>query len=63
MYNEYSNKPMEPISAKLPNGLYEVNTSYLNAGFYIEFGMIIYCAPILRRRIDYWQSVAKRIGE
>jgi hypothetical protein len=42
-----------------PDGLYRVTTSYLCAGFVLENGSIVRCAPILRRKINYWMRVAK----
>lgn len=43
------------------DGLYQVTTSYLCAGFVIESGRVVRCAPILRRRLDYWKTRAVRI--
>lgn len=43
-------------------GLYRVATSYLCAGFVIERGKVVACAPILRRKIAYWMTVAVRVG-
>jgi len=47
---------------KLPDGLYRVVTPYLCAGFVVKNGRVALCAPILRRRLDYWKTVARRIG-
>jgi len=44
------------------DGLYRVTTSYLCAGFVIEGGQVIACAPILRRRLSYWMTIAERVG-
>lgn len=46
----------------LPDGLYRVTTPYLCAGFVVEDGKVIECAPILRRKLSYWMTVAVRIG-
>jgi len=46
----------------MTDGLYRVVTRYLCAGFVIQKGSIKVCAPILRRKIDYWKTVAIRIG-
>jgi hypothetical protein len=46
----------------MKDGLYQVTTSYLCAGFVIEGGKVVMCAPILRRKIEYWKKVARRIG-
>lgn len=42
------------------DGLYRVTTSYLCAGFVVENGRVTRCAPILRKRIAYWMTIAKR---
>jgi len=47
---------------KLSDGLYRVTTSYLCAGFVIEGGVVTDCAPILRRRLAYWKTIARRIA-
>ncbi len=48
---------------KMRDGLYRVKTSYLCAGFVIKHGQIIQCAPILRKKIKYWMTIAKRISD
>lgn len=45
----------------MTNGLYRVVTSYLCAGFVIEDGKMTMCAPILRKKIDYWKTIARRV--
>lgn len=45
------------------DGLYQVTTSYLCAGFTIKDNKIIYCAPILRRNINYWKTIAIYISD
>lgn len=45
----------------MKDGLYQVTTSYLCAGFIIENGTVIRCAPILRNKINYWITIAKWI--
>ncbi len=47
----------------MTDGLYRVTTSYLCAGFVIEKGRVTQCAPILRKKIDYWKTIAIRIGD
>lgn len=47
----------------MKDGVYQVTTSYLCAGFVVEHGKITYCAPILKRKINYWKTVAKRVGQ
>lgn len=43
------------------DGLYRVLTRHLCAGFVVEHGKVIMCAPILRRRLEYWKTIAVRI--
>ena len=45
----------------MADGLYRVTTPYLCAGFVVERGVVTHCAPILRRRLDYWRTVAVRV--
>ena len=47
----------------MTDGLYRVVTSYLCAGFVVERGEVTQCAPILKRKLDYWKIMAKRIGD
>lgn len=44
------------------DGLYQVTTPYLCAGFVVENGEVTRCAPILRRRFAYFCRIAKRIS-
>lgn len=44
------------------DGLYQVTTSYLCAGFVIEGGRVTACAPILRKKLGYWMTVAVRVA-
>jgi len=46
----------------MKDGLYIVHNKNLCAGFVVRYGHITECAPILRKRIDYWKRVAKRIA-
>lgn len=45
------------------DGLYRVTTAYLCAGYVVEWGQVTLCAPILRQKLPYWQSVAERVPE
>lgn len=45
------------------NGLYQVTMPYLCAAFEIQGGKVIACAPILRKRLDYWKTIAVKIGD
>lgn len=42
----------------MKDGLYQVTTRYLCAGFVIKDGRVTTCAPILRNRIEYWKTIA-----
>jgi len=42
----------------MKDGLYQVKTSYLCAGFVVKNGTVTRCAPILRKRITYWITIA-----
>ena len=44
------------------DGLYQVTTPHICAGFVIWNGRLVYCAPILRRGISFWSEIAKWIG-
>lgn len=46
----------------MKDGLYQVTTSYLCAGFTIKDGYVDLCAPILYKKIHYWITIAKFIG-
>jgi hypothetical protein len=50
-------------SATQPDGLYRVTTRYLCAGYVIENGKITMCAPILRKRLAYWRTIAELTPE
>jgi hypothetical protein len=42
----------------MKDGLYRVTASYLCAGFILKKNKVIKCAPILKRKTDYWKSIA-----
>lgn len=46
---------------RMIDGLYQVTTRYLCAAFVVEGGKVTACAPILRKNIAYWKTVARRI--
>ena len=46
----------------MTDGLYQVTTSYLCAGFVVTNGRVTICAPILRKKLAYWMTVARRVG-
>lgn len=43
------------------DGLYQVTTPYLCAGFVVENNVVTMMAPILRKKFDYWWTVAVRV--
>lgn len=45
------------------DGLYQVTAHRLCAGFVVQGGRVIMCAPILRRRLAYWLRFAERTGD
>lgn len=46
----------------MTDGLYQVTTPYLCAGFVVEGGRVTRCAPILRKRLTYWITVARKVA-
>jgi hypothetical protein len=44
------------------DGLYQVTTLYLCAGFVIEHGRVTLCAPVLRKRLAYWMEMARYLS-
>lgn len=49
-------------SLSLRDGLYRVETERVVAGFVVERGRVVRCAPILRRRFSYWITKATWLG-
>jgi hypothetical protein len=47
----------------MKDGLYRVRTSYLCAGFVVQGGKVVACAPILRKKLSYWKTAAVRVGD
>jgi hypothetical protein len=43
------------------DGLYHVTNDHFSAAFRVEDGQVTWCAPILRKRLAYWMTVAERI--
>jgi hypothetical protein len=44
----------------MKDGLYRVVYKGICAGFVVEDGKITRLAPILRRKINFWKTIAKR---
>ena len=45
------------------DGVWKVETPYLYAGFVMKDGKVVFCAPILRKRLSYWMTVAEWVCE
>jgi hypothetical protein len=54
--------PKKKTPAAPADGLYRVETERFTAGFVVEDGKVTRAAPILRKRLTYWFTRAKRIG-
>jgi hypothetical protein len=46
----------------LADGLYRVAYKAICAGFVIEKGCVTLCAPILRKRLAWWMTIATRVA-
>lgn len=46
----------------MKDGLYRVVTNYFVAGFVIKDSKLYSCAPILRKKFNYWKTVAEYIS-
>jgi hypothetical protein len=46
----------------LADGLWQVTTDYLCAGFVVENGRVVECAPILRRKLSYFVTIAELVS-
>lgn len=42
----------------MSDGLYQVTYKGICAGFVIEQGQVAACAPVLWKRIQFWQTIA-----
>ena len=51
------------VAVDLSDGLYAIVTQDWAAGFVVERGSVTMCAPILRKRLSYWITVARRVPE
>jgi len=47
----------------LKDGLYQVTIKYLCAGFLVRDGKVILCAPILKKKFEYFKTIAVWICE
>jgi hypothetical protein len=48
-------------STKLSDGTYRVTTATFVAGFVVENGVVVACAPILAKRLSYWMNRAEKV--
>lgn len=46
---------------QISDGLYRVDYRGICAGFVVEGGRVVSCAPILRRRLSFWVKIARRV--
>lgn len=49
------------MTCGLRDGLYRVTTGYLCAGFVVRDGRVVMCAPILRRKLEWWTLQAVEV--
>lgn len=47
----------------MKDGLYQVTTKYLCAGFVVENGVVTMCAPILKAKLAYWKTIARWVSK
>lgn len=52
---------MDEESDDPEDGLYQVTTPYFCAGFVVEHGVVTLCAPILRKKVGYWRTIARKV--
>lgn len=45
----------------MEDGVYRVVSGAICAGYVVEGGRVVSCAPVLRRRIDYWMTKGVRV--
>lgn len=50
---------MPPVP--LADGVYQVRTDRICAGFEVKDGRVTHCAPILRKHFERWIRYARRI--
>lgn len=45
------------------DGLYRVTRDGICAGFVLKDGVVVECAPVLRKNIKFWKTIAMWVGE
>ncbi len=53
---------MSASTSENHDGLYRVETRYLCAGFVVANGHVTDCAPILRKKLSYWKTIAEWVS-
>jgi hypothetical protein len=43
----------------MKDGLYIVQTENITAAFVVREGEVTVCAPILRKKLEYWKKIAQ----
>lgn len=51
------------MALELADGVYDVTNRYFSAGFAIWQGRLVWCAPILRKRLEHWKRQAIWVGQ
>lgn len=51
------------VFTNLLDGLYQVTTPYLCAGFVVEDGIVTQCVPILSKNIRYWITKCQKVNK
>ena len=46
----------------LEDGAYQVHTDQVCAGFVVKAGVVVECAPVLWRKIEYWKLRARLVS-
>lgn len=47
----------------MTDGLYQVTYKGICAGFIVQDGEVVACAPVLQKRLDYWKTIAIYCGD
>jgi hypothetical protein len=55
--------PDTNLDGKMQDGTYRVKTENICAYVIVKNGVIKDCAPILRKKIEYWKTIAERIED
>lgn len=47
----------------MKDGLYQVTYKGICAGFVVKGGRVIRKAPVLKNRMEFWKTIAVRVGK